>query len=67
MGAGRPASPYAQADPMDAVRREIAIMKKLDHPNVMRLIEVLDSDDSPNLFMGTWHGADETAARAAWT
>ena len=27
---------------MDEVRREIAIMKKLLHPNVLRLFEVLD-------------------------
>jgi len=52
-GSGAATAPFAVADPMDAVRREIAIMKKLDHPNVIRLYEVLDSEESPSLFMGT--------------
>ena len=38
--------------PLEKVYREIAILKKLDHPNVVRLIEVLDDPDEDNLYMG---------------
>ena len=34
------------------VYREIAIMKKLDHPNVVKLVEVVDDPDEDNLYMG---------------
>ncbi|KAI9312164.1 hypothetical protein BX666DRAFT_2161655 [Dichotomocladium elegans] len=34
-----------------AVRREIAIMKLIDHPNVMSLIDVIDDDNSPDLHL----------------
>lgn len=37
--------------PLDKVYREIAILKKLDHPNVVRLVEVLDDPDEDNLYM----------------
>jgi serine/threonine protein kinase len=33
------------------IYREIAIMKKLDHPNVCKLIEVLDNPEDDNLYM----------------
>ena len=32
--------------------REIAIMKKLDHPNVVKLVEVLDDPEDDQLYMG---------------
>ena len=38
--------------PLEKVYREIAILKKLDHPNVVRLIEVLDDPAEDNLYMG---------------
>jgi len=38
--------------PLDQVYREIAILKKLDHPNVIKLVEVLDDPDQDNLYMG---------------
>ena len=39
-------------DPLQKVYREIAIMKKLDHPNVVKLVEVLDDPEQDNLYMG---------------
>lgn len=38
-------------NPLNLIRREIAIMKKLDHPNIVSLIEVLDDPDSDSLYM----------------
>ena len=32
--------------------REIAILKKLDHPNVVKLVEVVDDPEEDNLYMG---------------
>ena len=39
-------------NPLQKVYREIAIMKKLDHPNVCKLVEVLDDPEDDNLYMG---------------
>jgi len=44
---------YEQADPLYFVRGEIAIMKKLNHENVVKLIEVLDDPKGDSLYMGT--------------
>ena len=38
--------------PLDNIHREIAILKKLDHPNVVKLIEVLDDPREDELIMG---------------
>lgn len=38
-------------NPLQKVYREIAIMKKLDHPNVVKLVEVLDDPEDDNLYM----------------
>lgn len=41
------------ADSLYLVRGEIAIMKKLNHENVVKLIEVLDDPKGDSLYMGT--------------
>ncbi|GCB59747.1 hypothetical protein scyTo_0013988 [Scyliorhinus torazame] len=38
--------------PLDSVYQEIAILKKLDHPNVVKLVEVLDDPSEDHLYMG---------------
>ncbi|XP_048522106.1 probable serine/threonine-protein kinase DDB_G0279405 [Dendroctonus ponderosae] len=37
--------------PLDKVYREIAILKKLDHPNIVKLVEVLDDPDEDHLYL----------------
>jgi [calcium/calmodulin-dependent protein kinase] kinase len=39
-------------DGLDALRTEIAILKKLNHPNIVRLFEVLESSEQDMLYMG---------------
>ncbi|XP_055339376.1 calcium/calmodulin-dependent protein kinase kinase 2-like [Paramacrobiotus metropolitanus] len=38
-------------NPLEEVYREIDILKKLDHPNIIRLIEVVDEADDDNIYM----------------
>uniref|UniRef100_A0A9J2PM35 calcium/calmodulin-dependent protein kinase n=1 Tax=Ascaris lumbricoides TaxID=6252 RepID=A0A9J2PM35_ASCLU len=38
-------------DPLQLVQREIAILKKLNHPNVVKLVEVLDDPNDNYLYM----------------
>lgn len=40
-----------QGNPLFLIKEEIAIMKKLDHPNLVSLIEVLDDPDEDSLYM----------------
>ena len=42
----------ASQTPLQRVYKEIAILKKLTHPNVVRLFEVLDDPEEDNLYMG---------------
>lgn len=38
-------------DPLQKIYREIAILKKLDHPNVVKLVEVLDDPVEDHLYL----------------
>lgn len=44
------ASP-STTSPLQRVYREIAVLKKLDHPNVVKLVEVLDDPAEDHLYM----------------
>ncbi|KAG8452008.1 hypothetical protein GDO86_003983 [Hymenochirus boettgeri] len=48
-GPGDQTKPMA---PLDRIYQEIAILKKLDHVNIVRLVEVLDDPAEDNLYMG---------------
>ena len=41
-------------DQLQNVLMEIAIMKKLQHPNLVRLHEVIDDDENDKLYMGNY-------------
>ncbi|VDK74944.1 unnamed protein product [Onchocerca ochengi] len=38
-------------DPLQAIQREIAILKKLNHPNIVKLVEVLNDPDDKYFYM----------------
>ncbi|XP_045149271.1 calcium/calmodulin-dependent protein kinase kinase 1 [Echinops telfairi] len=46
-----PGGPAKQLLPLERVYQEIAILKKLDHVNVVKLIEVLDDPAEDNLYL----------------
>lgn len=41
----------ANGNPLYLIKEEIAIMKKLNHPNLVSLIEVLDDPEEDSLYM----------------
>ncbi|XP_059827467.1 calcium/calmodulin-dependent protein kinase kinase 1 [Hypanus sabinus] len=51
--AEQPKTPAA----LERVYQEIAILKKLDHPNIVKLVDVLDDPTEDNLHMGMSGGA----------
>ncbi|KAG0364934.1 hypothetical protein BGZ54_007021 [Gamsiella multidivaricata] len=52
-GRGRrgPEAPLAPSSPLDMIRGEIAILKKLNHENIVKLYEVLDVAKEDSMFM----------------
>ncbi|CAA9995334.1 unnamed protein product [Nesidiocoris tenuis] len=38
-------------NPLDRIYREVAVLKKLHHPNIVKLVEVLDDPVEDNLYM----------------
>ena len=48
-----PLCPHLTLDFSD-LKREIAIMKKLNHPNVVKLFEVIDDPKSENIYLGLY-------------
>uniref|UniRef100_A0A8C3AHW0 Si:ch73-62l21.1 n=1 Tax=Cyclopterus lumpus TaxID=8103 RepID=A0A8C3AHW0_CYCLU len=48
-----PEGPPQPKGPLERVYQEIAILKKLDHSNVVKLVEVLDDPSEDHLYMGT--------------
>ena len=38
-------------DFMYKVAREVAVMKKIDHPNIIRLYEVLDNPQTEKIYL----------------
>jgi calcium/calmodulin-dependent protein kinase kinase 2 len=48
---GGPTSPTGSGNAIDLIKEEIAIMKKLNHPNLCALIEVLDDPREDSLYM----------------
>ena len=56
-GRGRPKGVHEmgedeKVDALSLIRTEVAIMKKLDHPNLVKLFEVLDVPEGDSLYMG---------------
>lgn len=48
----KPSGKGAMENPLERVYREVAILKKLDHPNVVKLVEVLDDPAEDSLYLG---------------
>lgn len=58
LGVGRDAAAATaspgSSNPLDLVRGEVAILKKLHHSNVVKLYEVLDDPNDDSIYMGKW-------------
>ncbi|KAI8598271.1 kinase-like domain-containing protein [Dissophora ornata] len=44
-------SPASDSSPLDPIRGEVAILKKLHHPNIVKLYEVLDDASNDSMYM----------------
>ncbi|ODM97897.1 Calcium/calmodulin-dependent protein kinase kinase 2 [Orchesella cincta] len=47
----KPSGKTAPENPLTRVYREVAVLKKLDHPNVVKLVEVLDDPTEDTLYL----------------
>lgn len=47
----RESSPHLEDNALDLIKEEIAVMKKLYHPNIVTLFEVLDDTEEDSLYM----------------
>ena len=52
------------ADGLNRLRREIALLKKLKHPNVAQLHEVIDDPDEDRVYLVLEHAAGGAAQRS---
>ena len=52
LGRAAPNRIKSSVNPLDRVYREIAILKKLHHPNIVKLFEVLDDPVEDHLYLG---------------
>ena len=53
-------------DQLQNVRTEIAIMKKLEHPNVVQLYEVIDDEEGDKLYMGISERLTKECSDGLW-
>ena len=53
-------------NPLDRVYREIAILKKLHHPNIVKLFEVLDDPVEDHLYLGEEEEQEEAVRVSGW-
>lgn len=51
-GPEAPSDLSAESSPLDLIRGEIAILKKLNHINIVKLYEVLDVATEDSMYMG---------------
>jgi SNF1-activating kinase 1 len=54
-----------QADPQQSVNREIAVLKKCSHPNIVQLIEVIDNPELKKVYLSTCHRHTQRASAHA--
>ena len=52
VGRGPAVDATKSSNPLDLVRGEMAVLKKLNHPHIVRLYEVLDDPKGDSLYMG---------------
>jgi serine/threonine protein kinase len=50
-GRGKPRVKTEKANPLSLVQTEVAIFKKLNHANVVKLYEVLDAPNGDSIYM----------------